>query len=142
MALDIRYPVPAFIELKRLMWAPEPKTETMFTQQFMLDVGITEQKIRQLAQFSGVTLTEAFRRELVKKYPTIEQHWPPVILTPAQVQGIAKRSKTVDEASDLPKVLDMLKSVVSDPHNRYKRAAAVRMLAKRGISIDTRNVRD
>lgn len=134
MPLAILYPPDALARLKELMWAPDPKTEPMFTKQFLLDSGHSEQDVRVRARLDEVTLTEAYRRLVVDKFPEMDRIWPASTRTAAQVRGIHKRTKTPDEASDLPKALDLLKRLAIEPHNLRTRNAAKKFLAARGIS--------
>jgi hypothetical protein len=119
--------------LRDLISTHPPHSVEALTRTFLADIHITEQKVRELAHTKRITLSAVVRGLMCNKYPELKQHWPLSKQTPAQIEGIAKRSRSPDGA-ELKRALELLSGLLSDRHNMRTHNAARTFLAKHGIA--------
>ena len=133
MALTISCPASAQIVLRSLISTSPPHSVEALTRTFLVDIKVTEQKVRELAHTKRITLSAVVRGLMCSKYPELKQHWPLSKQTPAQIEGIAKRSRSPDGA-ELKRALELLSNLLSDRHNMRAHTAARTLLATHGIT--------
>lgn len=121
--------------LRTLIQTPPPHSVEAITRAFLSSVGVTEQKVRELAYTKRITLSAAVRGLMCHKYPQLREHWPLSKLTEAQLAGIAKRSRSPD-GSDMRRSLDIIAGLVENPHDGKRRRYAVDFLRKHGRDVE------
>jgi len=132
MALTISCPAAAQLYLRGVIFTPPPHSVESLTRTFLADIRVTEQKVRELAHTKRITLSAVVRGLMCAKYPELRAHWPLSKQTPAQIAGIAKRTRSPD-GSDLKRALELLRQLLSDVSNRKTHSTARAFLAKHGI---------
>jgi len=75
------------------------------------------------------TITAIVRGLMCSKYPDLKPLWPLSKHTPAQIAGIAQRTRTVD-GGELKRALELLSNFMADPRNMRNRTLAKAFLAR------------
>ena len=132
MALTISCPADAQLLLRTLIATPPPHSVEALTRTFLVENKFTEQKVRELAHIKRITISAVVRGLMCAKYPQVKPHWPLSKHTPAQIEGIARRSRSPDGA-ELKRALELLRMLLSDLNDRRAHNSARVFLAKHGI---------
>lgn len=133
MALTISCPIDAQIMLRDLLNTHPPHSVESLTREFLAASKLTEQRVRELAYTKRTTISAIVRGLMCHKYPQLKPVWPLSKHTPAQIEGIAKRSRSPDGA-ELKRALELLQKLLSDLNDRRAHNAARVFLAKHGIT--------
>lgn len=94
MSLTISCPTAAQLALRELVPTHPPHSVEALVKTFLVSVGMTEQRVRELALAKQMPLSGIMRGLIISKYPQIKELWPKPTHSVARIAGFAGRSRS------------------------------------------------
>lgn len=94
MALTISCPTEVQLALRDLITTHPPHSVEALTKAFLVSIGVTEQKVRELALAKQMPISGIVRGLVLAKHPELKPLWPKPVHSVAQIAGFAGRSRS------------------------------------------------
>jgi hypothetical protein len=125
MAIAITCPAEAQMYLRTVLTTYPPHGLAALVAAFMRDNNLPERKIRDIAAARKVTITMVVRALMVQKYPALKPLWPPHKPTPAQVEGIIRRTKLPSDTKSVAQLAaSLMQRLLEDPDDGHAKRHA------------------
>ena len=139
MALTISCPTEVQLALRDLVPTYPPHSVEALTKAFLQSIGVTEQKVRELALAKQMPISGIVRGLVLAKHPELKPLWPKPVHSVAQIAGFAGRSRS--PAAPLSEAIKHLLVFVSREEDAQTLRRAKEFLLRNGVVINEETYR-